>query len=82
MLMLPHAHPHARSCTYAYAHAHTLTCTLSHTDEHIHTHMFIRDHYKLFVGDARGSVFSWTVSDNLGELTNSLPIFLIHLVYS
>ena len=72
MLMLPHArtHMHMHTLTHICTHAHTLTCTLSHTHEHIHTHMFIRDHYKLFVGDARGSVFSWTVSDNLGELTN------------
>ena len=26
-----------------------------------------RDHRKLFVGDALGRIFSWTVSDNLGK---------------
>ena len=76
MLMLPHAYTPtyiARTRMYAYEHAHTCTCTLSHTHAHTRTHTHTRlykDHHKLFVGDARGSVFSWTVSDNLGELTN------------
>ena len=26
-----------------------------------------RDHWRLFVGDSRGRVFSWTVSDSLGQ---------------
>ena len=72
-----HTHAHAHSHTHTHSHAHT------HTRTHTHTRLY-KDHHKLFVGDARGSVFSWTVSDNLGEFTNSLPIFLtgIHLVYS
>ncbi len=27
----------------------------------------LRDHRRLYVGDARGRIFSWTVSDNSGK---------------
>ena len=61
------------SVSHTHTHTHTHTYTHIHTYTHTHTQ---RDHRKLFVGDARGRVFSWTVSDNLGELTNLLPIIL------
>ena len=28
----------------------------------------LRDHRRLYVGDARGRIFSWTVSDNSGKI--------------
>ena len=37
-----------------------------------------RDHRRLFVGDSRGRVFSWTVSDNLGQcFLNSYTVNIV-----
>ena len=42
------------------------------------SYLLCRDHRKLFVGDSRGRVFSWTVSDTQG----SVSLFILYVCFN